>query len=149
MTFTFVGTDAVGVVGFQCSRDGSAYAACSSPLGYSALATGSHTFQVRALDAAGNVDSTPASFTWTVITSAQAIENLITTINNMGLPGGVATSLTAPLNNINTNNKAAACAKLNAFINQVNTKLQNGQLTSAQGSQLLQAANAIKASLGC
>jgi hypothetical protein len=27
---------------------------------------GSHTFQVRATDSAGNTDPTPASFTWTV-----------------------------------------------------------------------------------
>ena len=44
---------------------------------------------------------------------------------------------------------APACGKLNAFVNEVNTKLQNGQLTVSEASQLLQAANAIKASLGC
>lgn len=149
ITFTFGGTDAVGVTGFQCRLDGAAYAPCASPVGYSALAIGSHTFQVRALDAAANVDPSPASFTWTVATPAQAIQNLNTTIGNMGLPGGVSNSLSAPLSNINTNNQAAACGKLDAFISQVNQKVQNGLLTSAQASQLLQAANAIKASLGC
>jgi len=149
ITFTFGGTDAVGVTGFQCRLDAAAYGSCSSPASKSALAIGSHTFQVRAFDAAGNVDPSPASFTWTVVTPAQAVQNLITIIGNMGLPGGVATSLNAPLSNINTNNQAAACNKLNAFINQVNAKVQNGQLTSVQASQLLQAANAIKASLGC
>ena len=58
-------------------------------------------------------------------------------------------SLRAPLNNINPDNKPAACGKLDAFINQINAKAQNGQLTPAQATQLLQAANAIKASLGC
>lgn len=149
ITFTFGGTDAVGVTGFQCRRDGTAYAPCTSPVSYAALALGSHTFQVRALDAAGNVDPSPASFTWTVVTPAQAIQNLLTTIGNMGLPGGVANSLSAPLTNIDTTNNAAACGKLDAFINQVNAKVQNGQLTSAQANQLLQAANASKASLGC
>jgi hypothetical protein len=85
----------------------------------------------------------------TIITAAQAVQNLTATIAGLGLPAGVANSLSAPLNNINTNNLTAACGKLNAFVNQVNAKVQNGQLTTAAGNQLLQAANAIKASLGC
>jgi len=85
----------------------------------------------------------------TVVTPAQAVQNVIATIASLGLPAGVANSLSAPLNNINTNNLTAACGKLNAFVNEVNTKLQNGQLTLPEASQLLQAANAIKASLGC
>jgi hypothetical protein len=109
---------------------------------------GIRTFQVRAFDTAGNV-SLPASFTWTVVPPAQAIQNLITAIGNMGLPAHVENSLRAPLININTDNKPAACGKLDAFINQINAKAQNGQLTPAQASQLLQEAGAIKASLGC
>ena len=55
----------------------------ASPAGYSALAVGSHIFRVRALDTAGNVGP-PASFTWTVVIPAQAIQSLITTtIGNM------------------------------------------------------------------
>jgi hypothetical protein len=103
---------------------------------------------VTASDAAGNV-SIPASFTWAVVTPAQATQNLITTVTNMGLPAGVANSLIAPLKNIDTNHLAPACGKLNAFVSQVNFDVQNGQLTMAAASQLLQAANAILASLGC
>ena len=56
-------------VTFQCSLDGSAYAGCSSPLSVGPLADGSHTFSVKAIDAAGNV-SPVATFTWTVDTTA-------------------------------------------------------------------------------
>jgi hypothetical protein len=51
---------------FQCKLDGAAFAGCTSPASYSGLAVGSHTFSVRATDPAGNVDQTPAAFTWTV-----------------------------------------------------------------------------------
>jgi Bacterial Ig-like domain/WD40-like Beta Propeller Repeat len=53
---------------FQCGRDGSAFSACTSPKSYSSLTQGSHTFRVRAIDKAGNVDATPASRSWFVDT---------------------------------------------------------------------------------
>jgi Bacterial Ig-like domain len=51
---------------FQCELDGGGFSACASPQNYSGLAAGSHTFSVYATDAAGNVDGTPATFTWTI-----------------------------------------------------------------------------------
>jgi hypothetical protein len=55
---------------FECSLDGGAYGTCSSPKDYAALSDGSHTFRVKATDAAGNTDVTPASRSWTVDTQA-------------------------------------------------------------------------------
>jgi hypothetical protein len=49
---------------FTCSLDGAAYASCGSAVSYSDLAPGWHTFAVRATDAAGNVDPTPAQTRW-------------------------------------------------------------------------------------
>ncbi len=77
--FTFSGTDNVGgggVAGFACSLDSAAFAACTSPQTYSNLAIGSHTFQVRAVDAAGNVDPTPAAYTWTYVTATALQDRL-------------------------------------------------------------------------
>ena len=46
-------------VSFQCQLDGGTYGACSSPQSYNGLADGSHTFDVRATDVAGNVEAVP------------------------------------------------------------------------------------------
>ena len=61
--FGFSSSDAAG---FECSLDGGAFAACSSPQSYTGLGNGAHDFQVRAVDAAGNRDYTPAQRAWTV-----------------------------------------------------------------------------------
>ena len=57
---------------FECKLDGGSFGSCSSPKNYSSLGDGSHTFQVRALDADG-VATTIASYTWTVNTAAPTI----------------------------------------------------------------------------
>jgi hypothetical protein len=49
---------------FACSLDGAAYTSCDSPTSYSDLRSGWHTFAVRATDAAGNVDPSPAEVRW-------------------------------------------------------------------------------------
>ena len=66
--FTFTSEPAGGT--FTCSLDGSPFAACTSPKDYTSLAAGSHNFQVRATDAFGNTDPTPANYDWTVDTLA-------------------------------------------------------------------------------
>ncbi|MBI2061611.1 MAG: hypothetical protein HYT87_17870, partial [Nitrospirae bacterium] len=61
-TFTCNETDCA----FQCSIDSAAFASCASPLTLSALTGGSHTFDVRAVDPAGNVDGSPATRAWSI-----------------------------------------------------------------------------------
>lgn len=45
---------------FQCSLDGAAYAACTSPATLSGVGDGLHVFYARAVDAAGNIDVSAA-----------------------------------------------------------------------------------------
>src|SRR5438876_4684830 len=63
-SFTFSSGD--GGASFECKLDGpgattGSYTACTSPNSYGPLADGSYTFLVRAKDAAGNLDPSPAS----------------------------------------------------------------------------------------
>jgi hypothetical protein len=63
-TFSFSSSEAGST--FECRIDGGSWASCSSPETLGSLGAGSHTFDIRATDPAGNTDSTPASHTWTV-----------------------------------------------------------------------------------
>jgi len=63
-TFTFDCTG--GPCTYECQIDAGGWSGCVSPKNYSDLTEGSHTFDVRALDAAGNPDPTPPSYTWNI-----------------------------------------------------------------------------------
>lgn len=63
--FEFVATEAPST--FACSLNGAAAAPCVSGVTYAGLAGGSYVFRVWATDAAGNVDPTPASRTWSIV----------------------------------------------------------------------------------
>jgi matrixin len=82
-TFSFAGSEPGS---FECRLDAGGFAACSSPKSYSGLSEGSHTFVVRAIDRAGNIDGTPASRQW----SAHAAPSL-------SLSGPLVDSQGAPL----------------------------------------------------
>ncbi|RKH81428.1 hypothetical protein D7Y21_30260 [Corallococcus sp. AB045] len=62
--FTFTGSEGAR---FECSLDGADFSTCVSPVAYANLSKGPHVFQVRAMDGAGNVDATPASHDWLVL----------------------------------------------------------------------------------
>ena len=53
---------------FECALDSDMFSECRTE--YAGLTDGQHRLQVRATDAAGNTDATPASYSWTVDTTA-------------------------------------------------------------------------------
>jgi hypothetical protein len=59
---------------FACRLDASAWAPCSSPKAYAALADGAHSFEVRATDAAGNTDQSPAARAFTLDRGAPQVK---------------------------------------------------------------------------
>jgi hypothetical protein len=72
VTFTFAGTDnlaAPGDLRFQWSLDNGEWSPASSEPSarLTGLSDGVHTFRVRAVDLAGNVDGSPAEVTWRVL----------------------------------------------------------------------------------
>jgi pectate lyase len=63
--------------GFECSLDGATFTACTSPKTYTGLTVGLHAFRVRA-SAGGQIDPTPASYSWTVGPSPGTLANGLT-----------------------------------------------------------------------
>ena len=63
----------------------------------------------------------------------------------MPLSKGTTTSLQAPLNSalkqLDKNNNKGACGPLGSFLDQVNEKRRNGQLTSTQAAEFRQSTN--------
>ena len=71
-TFTFTATPATGAT-FECALDSGAFSSCTSGAALAALADGSYLFRVRACNAIGNCDHTPAEYNLTVDTVAPSV----------------------------------------------------------------------------
>jgi RHS repeat-associated protein len=98
-TVSFSFTASVPGASFECSKDGEAYVACTSPKSYLMFIEASHTFRVKAVAAAGNKDETPAERSFqtasppTVTTeAATAVKNIEATLHAGVNPKGVSTT---------------------------------------------------------
>lgn len=65
--FEFGGLDGETEISrLECKLDAGDFDLCDPKGTYLNLANGQHTFQVRAFDGVGNIDPTPATYTWTI-----------------------------------------------------------------------------------
>ena len=72
-TFRFQGFDGQSPLAvFECRLDNGSYSSCSNGQSYDNLASGDHTFYLRAQDSAGKT-STPTSYSWKIDTLAPII----------------------------------------------------------------------------
>ncbi len=126
--------------------------ACAPPSG-STFPIGTTTVTCTATDAAGN--SASATFQVTIRGSTDQLSNLINEVQSINAKQGVINSLAAKLQAVlravnagNADNRADACNKIDAFINEV--QAQSGKaITVDQANNLIADANQIKAVLGC
>ena len=63
--YTFFFTSSASGSTFMCRLDQEAFVPCTNPTSYSGLSAGSHAFQVYAIDPSGNLDLTPAEYSFT------------------------------------------------------------------------------------
>jgi hypothetical protein len=126
------------------------------------VAAGSYTLTVSGTDGRNPQGGTRVTHpALVVLTTAQALQNVIDQINNLHAQGvlnkGQANSLVVKLTHAsdqltNRPDKKTGCNQLNAFVNEVNAYVKAGILTQAQADALLNpplGVLAIMASIPC
>jgi len=155
-TFEFSSTE---IATFECDLDGAGFSSCTSPKTYNGLGLGVHTFTVRAVDAVGNVDPTPAELSWEIITPKQAIKDLQQKVKDLDLPFVTKIVLNAYLEptksllcDNNQHNDIGACILLKSFVKQVQQfskqPVKTG-VTADIAASLIEDAQVIRVALGC
>ncbi len=143
ITLAFNGSSPGGIQGFACSLDDSPFTSCVSPVSYSGLTYGGHTFQVGAIDVEGNV--VPISFVWFVATPIQGVEDLVGRVNAL-LDSGTLTAsqadgllkpLRSALKALNDGKIPPAIDHLKTFLAHVRNDVRRGILSPEQAMPLL------------
>ena len=92
-SFEFVAVDHGGstVAGIECRLNDAPFAPCTSPIAFSGLLPGRHTFEVRAADAFGNVESPAVSHSW-LVSAVVAVDDSAGTLEDVPVSIGVGTN---------------------------------------------------------
>ncbi len=120
-TFAFTSNEAAST--FECRLDTAVFTPCSSPHATGPLTLGAHTFEVRAIDQAGNVDLSPASRSFSI---AATPPNSDLGASPSPQPTSTAPSPTPPapaVSELLTSKQSQACKKAKAKRQMVQRKL--------------------------
>ena len=64
-TFVFSSANSPGDT-YECKLDNTNFTPCTSPVTYTGLSVGAHNFAVRGKDAAGNMETSPVIYSWSI-----------------------------------------------------------------------------------
>lgn len=145
---------AVGTYTTPVGSDNCAGATTNLTAGFasgSVFPIGTTTVTYTVTDASGN--SASCSFTVTVKSVFQTIEDLKTSVNSSSLSGtqkqGLIAKLNAAEDALNQGHPNTACQKLADFINSVQNNISHGDVSAAVGNAWISTASHIRNTLGC
>ncbi|MCK6596757.1 MAG: hypothetical protein L6Q37_00210, partial [Bdellovibrionaceae bacterium] len=131
-SFSFLATDSGGgsVAQYMCSIDGGAYSVCTSPSTYSALTTGAHTFNIKAIDSAGN-SSAPSSESWTI--------DLVAPVVSISSPA--SNGYVIPVTQLGNYNLAGTCTESDTVVQLTGAVTRSLQCSSGTWSTFIDVAS--------
>ncbi|HEX6719398.1 MAG TPA: HYR domain-containing protein, partial [Pyrinomonadaceae bacterium] len=124
----------------------------AGPASGSVFSIGTTTVTYSVTDAHNN-GPVSCSFTVTVLTAQQVIQNLINAVNASSLTGtqknGLLAKLNAALQGLQNGQTNVACNKLSEFNNSVGVLINNGSLSAATGNAWISSSNHVRNTIGC
>jgi HYR domain len=156
------GSDSVGLDYYECKIDSGKWARVQnqgigqSLCGYSRLPDGIHIFQSRATDKYGNIDNSPAVFTWTVVSLKEGMQDIIKLISESNLTEKGKANVNLPLFEsqkllpLGTDDrKIDVCYNMDSFLNNINNLFLKDNLSESDKNQLISSTLSIKDRLTC
>ena len=156
------GSDSVGLDYYECKIDSGKWVRVQNQAigqilcGYSHLPDGIHIFQSRATDKFGNIDNSPAVFTWTVVSLKEGIQDMIKLISESDLTEKGKANFNLPLFEsqkllpLSTyDRKLDICFNMDSFLNNINSFFLKDSLSESDKNQLISSILSIKDRLMC
>lgn len=162
INFKISGTDAVGIDHFECRLDDGKWirlqndSSVKNECQYLRISTGIHVFQARSIDKFGNLDGSPAVFTWIILPVKEGIQNLAKLTDTASMTGKEKSDANIPLyhalelltkkpDGVNLH----ICYNTDSFLNEVTSLFLKNKLNEYQKNQLTVLVLSIKDRLGC